>query len=188
MSSSSLLDSEQFQPAAALALLSHHLLHPFSPSNPSAASSHAHFAFLLLSHHTEVVLSSYADAVLVLVTQTGKLGSILRASVESSATSPLLSEPSYHVQTLLGPRGGAGTGASSSAMDVLPSVYWLLSRQLMAAIAASGGGEGKALLLCCAIKADCLRDVQRSTGQSMEDSGMRCARTILAQLIEHRVW
>ena len=156
--------------------------HPFS--SPSAHQRH--FAFLLCGHHTECILTAYSTHIFIMVTQTDKLGSVVHAAADGPL-SPLAEEPSFTVQIVLGARPSPSTSQTSSPLSLLPSLYMLLARQLIAAVHDSARGD-KALVLCCALKPDCLRDAAAHSSQSLDAASLLVARTIQQQLMQNAVW
>ena len=170
-------------------------LHPFAPANPAASSRHAHFAFTLCGTHTEVILTSYSTHLLVVVTQTNKLGSVLTASLDSTFLSlhPSL-EPTFLVQTHLGSRPHlTTTPAHPTPLTTLPALYELLARQLIAQLVRAGAageaGERK-VVLCVSLRAECVERAAKEIGGgcSLQAAGMAVVRTLMERIKEADVW
>ena len=174
-------------------------LHPFAPANPTASSRHAHFAFTLCTIHTEVLLTSHSTHLLVLVTQTNKLGSLLTASLDSShlALHPSI-EPTYLVQTQLGSRPYLATSttttsstSATAALSTLPAVYELLARQLIAQLVRAGaaGEEGeRKVVLSVSLRAECVERAAKEAGCGLQAAGMAVVRTLVERIKEADVW
>ena len=169
----------------------HH--HPLAalPSHPFAPPSRLqrHFAFLLCGHHTECIVTAFASHILIIATQTDKIAAVLHAV--SDAPLAAAHEPSFTVHTLLGARPAASlpssSDSSSSLLSSLPWLYTLLARQLVSSIVAAGDAE-RALVLCCALKAECLQAAMAHTGASCDVAGMAVVRSLQQELLAHRVW
>ena len=181
MTSSLLEDEQPFSSSSPPT--ARHSSHPFL-SNPSLTS---HFSFLLLTHPTEVLLLSYSNRVLALITQTGKLGSMLHAHAEEGVGGERggggMGGEGVEVRWMLGGRGG-GAGGGPGGVE---GVAWVMARQVGEMVADATGGE-KDVMMCVAMKAECVRDVAKETRQSLEEGGMTAARTIIAELVKHKVW
>ena len=170
-------------------------LHPFAPANPKSASRHAHFAFTLCTIHTEVVLTSHSTHLFVLVTQSGKLGSLLTASLDSSHLDLHPSvEPTFLCQTHLGSRPHLTTTLShNTTLSTLPTLYSLLARQLIAALVAAGavGDEGeRKVVLCISLKPECVERAAQELGGGcgLQAAGMAVVRTLMERIKEADVW
>ena len=173
--------------------------HPFARSNPAASSRHAHFAFTLCDTHTEVLLTSHTSHLLVLVTQTAKLGSVLTASLDSTHLSLHSDvEPTFLVQTQLGSRPSVevatGGAQATSPLAVLPQLYALLARQLIAQLVRSTGEAGpegeRKVVLCVSLKVECVQRAATEIGQgcSLQMAGMAVVRTLVERIKEADVW
>lgn len=196
MSDSLLDEAHTPQPPTQPAIASH----PFAPTNPSAASHHAHFAFTLCNTHTEVILTSYSTHLLVLITQTNKVGSVLTASLDSSHLSlhPTL-EPTYLVQHHLGSRPHLTTTTTTTntsrltPLTTLPPLYELLARQLIAQLVRSGaaGEEGeRRVVLCVSLRVECVERAVKEVGGGggVQAAGMAVVRTLMDRIKEADVW
>ena len=173
-------------------------LHPFAAANPSAATRHAHFAFMLCDTHTEVIVTSYSTHLLVLVTQTAKLGSVLSASLDSTLLSlhPSI-EPTFLVTTHLGSRAHLTTTQAShtaAATSLLPPLYELLARQLIAWLVRVGGvgeaGGERRVVLCVSLRVECVERAAKELGGgcSLQTAGMAVVRTLMERVKQAEVW
>lgn len=95
--------------------------------HPLLKGNQKQFSALVDGVPTEFVLTTFVDRIFILVTQSGKMGTLISASRDAPASS------SYTIATLLGRRDDP--------------VSTLLARQLIEAISSSSTAAGKPLLL-----------------------------------------